>query len=88
MFDSETQTCKVSHIASSLGAQTAAQHMDPVIGAQLLPNQPHDQLCRLVPHDPGVLHSRVVPENILQVDQIQKYSIHTMETLQVIASQL
>ena len=61
----ETHTCEVANIASSLGAQTAAQHVDLVIGAQPLRDKPHDQLGRLVPHNPGVLYSRVVPENIL-----------------------
>ena len=61
----ETHTCKVANISSSLGAQTAAKHVDPIIGGQPLRDEPHDQLGRLVPHNPGVLYSRVVPENIL-----------------------
>ena len=80
-------TCETAHIASSLGAQAAAQHMDSVIGAELLRHQPLDELRRLVPDSPGVLDSRVVPCGGYKTHMGKNYLyMITMETLQVFAS--
>ena len=63
----------MAHIAGCLGPQAAAQHVDAVIGAELLSHQPHYELRCLAADSPGVLHSRVVPANMggdtLDMDQ-------------------
>lgn len=61
VYQDRCLTCKVAHIASRLGAQAAAQHVDAVIRAKLLRHQPLEELRCLVPNSFGVLDSCVVP---------------------------
>ena len=78
----------MSHIASCLGAQAAAQHVDTVIRGQLLLHQPLEECRCLVPDSLGVLHSRVVPCGGWKTEEQENYLyvMLTMGTLQVIAS--
>ena len=60
-YPTQGSSCEVTHVASSLGAQGAAQHMNIVIADPQLLHQPGDELAGLPADHLGVLAGRVVP---------------------------